>query len=183
MTEYEDCPVCLEVKMKPEVVRQFPCNHEICQKCYVTHTARSIRCPFCRKPIQDTLHAKDELIQNIITNLADIERNLQKLQTCGFPRALKNEKDLKTRLEKVIKDMSNHGLYDQHNTQGHGYYSATSDRIPFFEDDLQTLFRWVGGMGIPGSESVYRFDQYYPRSQDQTRSTTTDNNGSNSGQQ
>ena len=138
--ETSTCPVCLETPLRPDTIRQFSCNHEVCQRCYVTHTARSVRCPFCRRPIQDTVVAKMELVQTILSNLSDIERSLQKLQTCGFPKALKNETEIRNRIEKIVKEMSNQGIYD-----GAGPLPAVSVPRYSMDEDLANFLRALGG--------------------------------------
>lgn len=144
---YENCPVCLETPLKPEETKTFPCNHEICQRCFVTHTNRSVRCPFCRRPIQDILSAKDEIILSMFSSLSDIERGLQKLSTCGFPKPLKNTTELRMRIDKIIKEMTNQGVYDNWTSGSNSPSAGTFYTRPWpgtGEDDLNTFFRFVG---------------------------------------
>lgn len=160
---YDNCPVCLENPLKPDETRAFPCNHEVCQRCYVTHTSRSVRCVFCRRPIQDVISAKEEIISSMFSSLSDIERGLQKLSTCGFPKPLKNETELRMRIDKVIKEMTNQGVYDNwsNSTNSNSFYS----RPTFYsttggnEDDLNTFIRFIGSFNNDffrqGTSGVY----------------------------
>jgi hypothetical protein len=151
---YEQCPVCLEVQLKPEETKTFPCHHSICGRCYVTHTSRSIRCPFCRRAIQDVMSAKEDIIVTIFSSLSEIERSLQKLGTCGFPKPLKNETELRMRLDKVLKEATNQGIYDNWANGGttsagpnSSYYTRpfwTTTGPASQDDDLNTFIRFIG---------------------------------------
>lgn len=130
----QQCPVCMETVLKAENTRDFPCNHSLCMFCYVEHTARSIKCPFCRRPYIEPKQAKDELIQTILFNLVNIEKKLQKLETTGFLRPLENEREIKTRLDKITHTVANMGL------------TSYSTRV---EDDLTSFLRIIGTFPTP----------------------------------